>query len=96
MVGSGLFVLLKLECDKIRAAPCEGCLRTLVERIKPFVVRPGFEILTTCFPVRPLWSSYVLCRGNRAFIVRPFWRAYRMNHFQNSYETQFQFSCYFF
>ena len=41
MVGSGLFTLLKVESDKIRAAPCEGWLRTLVAGIKPFVVRPG-------------------------------------------------------
>ncbi|WZZ15849.1 hypothetical protein YC2023_108938 [Brassica napus] len=34
----------------IKAAPCEGCLRTLVEGINPFVVRPGVEILKTCFP----------------------------------------------
>uniref|UniRef100_A0A0D3BGZ8 Uncharacterized protein n=1 Tax=Brassica oleracea var. oleracea TaxID=109376 RepID=A0A0D3BGZ8_BRAOL len=50
MVGSGLFTLLKVECDKIRVAPCEGCLRTLVEGIKHFVVHPGVEILRTCFP----------------------------------------------
>ena len=67
MVGSGLVTLLKVECDKIRDAPCEGCLRTIVEGMKPFVVRPGVEILTTCFPVRPLRSSYVSSRGNRAF-----------------------------
>ena len=48
MVGSGMFTLLKVECDKIWAAPCEGCLQTLVDRIKPFVVRPGVEILTIC------------------------------------------------
>ncbi|KAL0836196.1 hypothetical protein Bca101_088085 [Brassica carinata] len=46
MVGSGLFTLLKVECDKIRAAPCEGCLLTLVEGIKPFVVRLGVKKLT--------------------------------------------------
>ncbi|WZZ88325.1 hypothetical protein YC2023_116904 [Brassica napus] len=45
-----MFTVLKVECDKIRYAPCEGCLRTLVEGIKSFVVRPGVEILTTCFP----------------------------------------------
>uniref|UniRef100_A0A0D3BGX3 Uncharacterized protein n=1 Tax=Brassica oleracea var. oleracea TaxID=109376 RepID=A0A0D3BGX3_BRAOL len=49
-VLSGLLVLLREECDKIGTAPCEGCLRTLVEGIKPFVVRPGVEILKTCFP----------------------------------------------
>ena len=68
MVGSGLFTLLKVECNKIRVALCEGCIRTLVEGIMRFVVRPGVEILTTCVPVRPLWSSYVSCRGNRAYI----------------------------
>ena len=57
MVGSGLFTLLKANCNKIRAVPCEGCLRTLVEGIKPFVVHLGVEILKTCFPVRPLLSS---------------------------------------
>ncbi|KAF3518295.1 hypothetical protein DY000_02059935 [Brassica cretica] len=46
---SGLLVLLRVECDKIGAAPCEGCLRTLVEGIKPFLVCPGVEILKTCF-----------------------------------------------
>nr|VDD24248.1 unnamed protein product [Brassica oleracea] len=50
MVGSGLFTLLKVECNKIKAAPCEGCLRTLVEGIKPFILRPRVEILPTCFP----------------------------------------------
>ena len=61
MVGSGPFTLLNVECDKIRVAPCEGCLRTLVEEIKPFVVRPGAEILKTCFPKRPLrYSLYVV------------------------------------
>ena len=57
MVGSGLLTLLKVECNKIRAEHCEGCLRTLVEGIKPFVVHPGVEILKTCFSVRPLRSS---------------------------------------
>ncbi|WZZ27374.1 hypothetical protein YC2023_010775 [Brassica napus] len=56
-VVSGVLVLLRVECDKFGAAPCESCLRTLVEGIKPFVVRPGVEILKTCFPVRPLRSS---------------------------------------
>ena len=68
MVGSGMFNLLKVECDKIGAAPCEGCLRTLVEGIKSCVVCPGVEILTTYFPITPLRSSYVSGRGNRAFI----------------------------
>ncbi|WZY72505.1 hypothetical protein YC2023_004745 [Brassica napus] len=49
-VVSGLLVLLTVECDKIGAAPCEGCLRTFVEGIKRFVVRPRVEILKTCFP----------------------------------------------
>ncbi|WZZ44769.1 hypothetical protein YC2023_041028 [Brassica napus] len=57
MVGSGSLSLLKVECDKIRAAPCEGCLRTLVEGIKTFIVRPGVKILKTSFPVRPLRSN---------------------------------------
>ncbi|WZZ70982.1 hypothetical protein YC2023_082352 [Brassica napus] len=43
MVGSCLFTLLKVECDKIGAAPCEGFLRTLVEGIKPFV-REDYEL----------------------------------------------------
>ncbi|KAF3552172.1 hypothetical protein DY000_02007774 [Brassica cretica] len=38
-VVSGLLALLKVERDKIGAAPYDGCLRTLVEGIKPFVVR---------------------------------------------------------
>ena len=70
MVGSGLFTLLKLECDKIRDAPCEGYLRTLVEGIKPFVVCLGVKVLTTCFPVRPLRSSCVLCRDYRVCFCR--------------------------
>ncbi|WZZ78621.1 hypothetical protein YC2023_099193 [Brassica napus] len=36
-----------MKCDKIGAAPCEGCLHTLVEGVKPFVVRLGVKILTT-------------------------------------------------
>ena len=43
--------------SEIGSAPCEGCLRTFVEGIKPFVVHPGVEILKTCFPLRPLRSS---------------------------------------
>uniref|UniRef100_A0A0D3DLD4 Uncharacterized protein n=1 Tax=Brassica oleracea var. oleracea TaxID=109376 RepID=A0A0D3DLD4_BRAOL len=46
-VVSDLLVLLRLECDKIGAAPYDGCLCTLVERIKPFVVRLGVKILMT-------------------------------------------------
>ncbi|WZZ78257.1 hypothetical protein YC2023_098829 [Brassica napus] len=38
-VVSGLLVLLRVECGKNGATPYEGCLRTLVEGIKPFVVR---------------------------------------------------------
>ena len=61
MVGSGLFTLLKEECDEIRAAPCESCLRTLVEGIKTFVVLPGVDIHKKFFLVRPLQSSvYVM------------------------------------
>ena len=62
MVGStGLLTLLKVECDKIRVPPCEGCQRTLVEGIKPFSDRPGVKILKTCFLVRPLQSGlYVM------------------------------------
>ena len=56
-VVSGLLAPLKVERDKIGAAPYDGCLRTLVEGIKPFVVRLGFKVLMTCFPARPLWSS---------------------------------------
>ncbi|KAF3540169.1 hypothetical protein F2Q69_00021565 [Brassica cretica] len=40
---SGLLALLRVERDKIRAAPYDGCLRTLVERIKPFIVRLGVK-----------------------------------------------------
>uniref|UniRef100_A0A0D2ZTH9 Uncharacterized protein n=1 Tax=Brassica oleracea var. oleracea TaxID=109376 RepID=A0A0D2ZTH9_BRAOL len=56
-VVSGLLALLRVERDKIGAAPYDGCLRTLVEGIKPFVIRLGVKVLMTCFPVRPLWSS---------------------------------------
>ena len=66
MVGSGMLTLLKVECDKIGAAPRKGCLHTLVEGIKPFLVRLGVKVLTTCFSVRPLWSSGVSCRDYRA------------------------------
>ncbi|WZZ69908.1 hypothetical protein YC2023_081278 [Brassica napus] len=44
--------------EKIGAAPYDGCLRTLVEGIKPFVVRLGVKVLMTCFPARPLRSSF--------------------------------------
>ncbi|KAF3552913.1 hypothetical protein F2Q69_00013339 [Brassica cretica] len=44
--------------DKIGAAPYDGCLRILVEGIKPFVVRRRVKVLMTCFPARPLRSSF--------------------------------------
>ena len=44
--------------SKIGAAPYDGCLRTLVEGIKPFVVRLGVNVLITSFPARPLRSSF--------------------------------------
>uniref|UniRef100_A0A0D3AAY6 Uncharacterized protein n=1 Tax=Brassica oleracea var. oleracea TaxID=109376 RepID=A0A0D3AAY6_BRAOL len=47
-VASGLFALLKVERDKIGAAPYDGCLRTLVEGIKPFVVRLGVKFSAVC------------------------------------------------
>ena len=56
-VKSGLLTLLKVKRDKIGAAPYDGCLRTLVEGIKPFIVRPGLKVLMTSFPARPLQSS---------------------------------------
>ena len=55
---SGLLALLKVERDKIGAAPYDGCLRTLVEGIKPFVVRLGVKVLMTHFSARPLQSSF--------------------------------------
>ena len=54
---SDLLALLRVERDKIRATPYDGCLRTLVERIKPFIVRLGVKVLMTYFPARPLRSS---------------------------------------
>ncbi|KAF3560891.1 hypothetical protein DY000_02013746 [Brassica cretica] len=42
-VVSGLLALLKVERDKIGAAPYDGRLRSLVEGIKPFVVRLGVK-----------------------------------------------------
>ena len=57
-VVNGFLALLKIERDKIGAAPYDGCLRTLVEGIKPFVVRLGVKVLMTSFPVGPLWSSF--------------------------------------
>ncbi|KAF3597970.1 hypothetical protein DY000_02022543 [Brassica cretica] len=50
-------IRLFVESDKIGAAPYDGCLRTHVEGIKPFVVRFGVKVLMTCFPARPLRSS---------------------------------------
>ena len=54
---SGLLALLEVERVKIAAAPYDGCLRTLVEGIKPFVVRLGVKVLMTSFSARPLRSS---------------------------------------
>ncbi|KAF3572268.1 hypothetical protein F2Q69_00060136 [Brassica cretica] len=42
-VVSGILALLKVERVKIGVAPYDGCLRTLVERIKPFVVHLGVK-----------------------------------------------------
>ncbi|KAL0656505.1 hypothetical protein Bca4012_077089 [Brassica carinata] len=42
-VVSVLLALIRVERDKIGAAPYDGCLRTLVEGIKPFVVRLGVK-----------------------------------------------------
>jgi len=39
--------LLKVVRDKIGTAPYDGCLRTLVEGIKPFVVCLGVKVLMT-------------------------------------------------
>ncbi|KAF2534980.1 hypothetical protein F2Q68_00020644 [Brassica cretica] len=47
-VVSGLLALLKVERDKIGAAPYDGCLRTLVEGIKPFVVSLGVKFSAVC------------------------------------------------
>ncbi|WZZ44366.1 hypothetical protein YC2023_040625 [Brassica napus] len=55
---SDLLALLRVERDKIGAATYDGCLRTLVEGIKPFVVRLGVKVLMTCFPAKPLRSSF--------------------------------------
>ena len=57
-VVSGLLALLRVERDKIGAAPYDGCLRTLVEGIKPFVVRLGVKVRMTSFPARPLRSGF--------------------------------------
>ncbi|KAF3533921.1 hypothetical protein DY000_02041549 [Brassica cretica] len=57
LVISGLLALLKVERDNIGAAPYDGRLRTLVEGIKPFVVRLGVKVLMTSFPARSLRSS---------------------------------------
>ena len=45
----GLLALLIVERDKIGAAPYDGCLSTLVEGIKPFVVCLGVNVLMTSF-----------------------------------------------
>ncbi|KAF2573351.1 hypothetical protein F2Q70_00004308 [Brassica cretica] len=39
---------LVVELDKIGAVPYDGCLRTLVEGIKPFVVRLGVKFSGVC------------------------------------------------
>ncbi|KAF2534429.1 hypothetical protein F2Q70_00030112 [Brassica cretica] len=57
-VVSGLLALLKVECDKIGTALYDGCLCTLVEGIKPFVVRLGVKVRMTSFPARPLRSGF--------------------------------------
>ncbi|WZZ36518.1 hypothetical protein YC2023_019919 [Brassica napus] len=44
--------------DKIWDAPYDGCLRTLVEGIKRFVVRLGVKVCMTSFPARPLRSGF--------------------------------------
>nr|VDD51783.1 unnamed protein product [Brassica oleracea] len=46
-VVSRLLALLKVERDKFGAAPYDGCLRTLVEEIKPFVVL-GVKFSAVC------------------------------------------------
>lgn len=56
---SGLLALLSVERDKIGAAPYYGCLRTLVEGIKPFVVRLGVKVLMTCFPASALQKKKI-------------------------------------
>ena len=48
-VVSGLLVLLRVERDKIGAAPYDGCLCTLVEGIMPIVVCFGVKIFMICF-----------------------------------------------
>ena len=48
-VVSGLLALIRVESDKIGAAPYYGCLRILVEGIKPFVVRLGVKVLRLVF-----------------------------------------------
>ena len=55
---SGPLALLSEERDKIGAAPYDGFLRTLVEGIKPFVVRLGVKVCMTSFPERPLRSGF--------------------------------------
>ena len=72
MVLNGLLTLLRVEGDKIGAAPCKGFLHTLVEGIKPFVVRLRVKVLITCFPIRPLRSSCVSCRDYRMLLPMHF------------------------
>ncbi|WZZ86777.1 hypothetical protein YC2023_115356 [Brassica napus] len=59
-VVSSILALLKVERYKIGAAPYDGCLHTLVEGIKSFVVRLGFKVCMTSFSARPLRSSFYL------------------------------------
>ncbi|KAF2576360.1 hypothetical protein F2Q70_00002340 [Brassica cretica] len=69
--------------DKIGAAPYDGCLRTLVEGIKPFVVRLGVKVYMTSFPARPLRTGFYvevikrvpadgILYGCRSFILIPY------------------------
>ncbi|WZZ77407.1 hypothetical protein YC2023_097979 [Brassica napus] len=55
----------EFERDKIGSAPYDGCLRTLVEGLKLFVVRLGVKVLMTCFPARPLRSSFYVAVTRR-------------------------------
>ncbi|WZZ50402.1 hypothetical protein YC2023_050509 [Brassica napus] len=59
-VNQEIEMLVHVQRDKIGAAPYDGCLRTLVEGIKPFVVRLGVKVCMTSFPARPLrYGFYV-------------------------------------
>ncbi|KAL0734764.1 hypothetical protein Bca4012_010974 [Brassica carinata] len=69
------FALLRMECDKIGVAPYDGCLRTFVGGIKPFVVRLRVKILTTCFPARPLRlrrTEFAICRASGEGLSSPY------------------------